>query len=278
MPNASSVCRVIKNSNYTTMSNYHLRSKNLSLKAIGLLSKIFSLPEDWDYSISGLVAICKENETAVKSALSELKEWGYLVVTKSKSPENGRFVYIYDFYEYSEKDARNKPVSNKEKANKKSVINPETDNPYTENPGVENLPVEKLTMDNPTLENHGQLNTNKLNTNKLSTDNKIKKNKCGHKKPVKTAAPDFEKRIYGDNVLLTEKEYQILCSEHGAAFIEKCIETLSFYKLSSGKTYKSDFFAIKSWVIERVTQKFPNLRHHNSSPEDDYSNPFANID
>lgn len=40
----SSVCRVNKNANYTVMSNYHLRSTNLSLKAIGLLSKVLSLP------------------------------------------------------------------------------------------------------------------------------------------------------------------------------------------------------------------------------------------
>lgn len=78
----SSVCRVHKNANYTVMSNYHLQSRNLSLKAIGLLSKVFSLPDDWDYSIAGLTCICKENETAIKSALNELKEWGYLTVTK----------------------------------------------------------------------------------------------------------------------------------------------------------------------------------------------------
>lgn len=73
---ASSVCRVNKNANYTVMSNYHLRSTNLSLKAIGLLSKVLSLPENWDYSISGLTAICKEKETAIKAALDELKYWG----------------------------------------------------------------------------------------------------------------------------------------------------------------------------------------------------------
>ena len=78
----SSVCRVNKNANYTVMSNYHLRSTNLSLKAIGLLSKVLSLPENWDYSISGLTAICKEKETAIKAALDELKHWGYLTVTK----------------------------------------------------------------------------------------------------------------------------------------------------------------------------------------------------
>ena len=76
------VMRVNKTNNYTVMSNYHLRDTRLSLKAVGLLSKILSFPDNWDYSITGLVAICKENETAVKNALKELKEFGYLKVTK----------------------------------------------------------------------------------------------------------------------------------------------------------------------------------------------------
>ena len=96
----SSVCRVNKNANYTVMSNYHLRSTNLSLKAIGLLSKVLSLPENWVYSISGLTAICKEKETAIKAALDELKHWGYLTVTKLMPNEtkSGRIEYVFVFF------------------------------------------------------------------------------------------------------------------------------------------------------------------------------------
>ena len=60
------VFRVHKTKNYTMMSNHHLRDKNLSLKAKGLLSVMFSLPDSWNYSIPRLCAILKENETAVK--------------------------------------------------------------------------------------------------------------------------------------------------------------------------------------------------------------------
>ena len=77
-----SIFRVEKNKNYTTMSNYHLRETKMSLKAIGLLSKILSLPDDWDYTIAGLVSICKENETAIKSTLKELQTFGYLEIVK----------------------------------------------------------------------------------------------------------------------------------------------------------------------------------------------------
>ena len=68
----SSVVRVHKNTDFTIMSNHHLRNQKLSLKAIGLMSKILGLPCDWNYSIAGLVKICKEGETAVRAALHEL--------------------------------------------------------------------------------------------------------------------------------------------------------------------------------------------------------------
>ena len=95
------VIRVEKTKNYVTMSNYHLREKAMSLKAKGLLSLMLSLPENWDYSIAGLVAICKENETAIKNTLDELKKLGYLVVNKKMPNETktGRIEYEYIVYE-----------------------------------------------------------------------------------------------------------------------------------------------------------------------------------
>ena len=46
------VFRVEKSRGYTVMSNHHLRNKELSLKAKGLLSQMLSLPEDWDYRLT----------------------------------------------------------------------------------------------------------------------------------------------------------------------------------------------------------------------------------
>ena len=102
----SSVCRVDKKKNFTVMNNQHLRSPNLSLKAIGLLSKVLSLPEGWDFSVAGLTAICKESKQAVMTALDELKEWGYLELTKLNPDQtkSGRIEYVYTFYEHSDKD------------------------------------------------------------------------------------------------------------------------------------------------------------------------------
>lgn len=132
------VIRINKNKDYTVMSNTHLRDRALSLKAKGLLSLMLSLPDTWVYSIDGLIAICKEGETSVKSTLSELKKNKYLIVTRDRN-EQGKFQYIYDIYEKPEGDfppmdnpevenqallnTNNKKTKNKEKLNKKKVTN-----------------------------------------------------------------------------------------------------------------------------------------------------------
>lgn len=73
-----SVIRVEKSRNYSVISNVHLRDRELSLKAKGLLSLILSLPDNWQYSVNGLAAITKEGRTGIMSALRELERAGYL--------------------------------------------------------------------------------------------------------------------------------------------------------------------------------------------------------
>ena len=96
-----SVIRVNKTDNYTVMSNHHLQDNQMSLKAKGLLSQMLSLPDDWDYTIKGLVSINKESEAAISSALDELKKNGYLVINKimPKDTASGRIEYVYDIFE-----------------------------------------------------------------------------------------------------------------------------------------------------------------------------------
>src|SRR5574344_2091213 len=93
-----SVFKIEKNGNYTVMSNYHLRDRNLSYKAKGLLSFMLSLPEDWDYSMSGLEAISKESIKAIRNILQELEDNKYLVRTRMQN-ELGKFYYDYSIYE-----------------------------------------------------------------------------------------------------------------------------------------------------------------------------------
>ena len=92
------VFRVEKTKNYTVMGNYHFSDRSLSLEAVGLLSFMLSLPEDWNYSLNGLVAIRKEGIKKIRSTLKELQEYGYLTINK-KQKANGRFEYEYLIYE-----------------------------------------------------------------------------------------------------------------------------------------------------------------------------------
>ena len=59
---------------FTTMLNHHLRNRNLSLKAVGLLSKMLSLPPDWDYSIRGLAMLNTDGIDGIRTAMKELEE------------------------------------------------------------------------------------------------------------------------------------------------------------------------------------------------------------
>ena len=95
------VFKVEKRKNYTIMSNHHLQNKNLSLKAKGLLSYMLSLPEDWDYSLAGLEANCKESKTSLRTALNELKANGYLIIEKMypNQTESKRIEYVYNIFE-----------------------------------------------------------------------------------------------------------------------------------------------------------------------------------
>jgi predicted transcriptional regulator len=136
--NFMAVIRVQKTENYTVMSNHHLRNKELSLKAKGLISLMLSLPPDWDYSVAGLVAICKESHTSVRSALKELEEQNYLI-RERKNSEKGYFVYEYTLYEVPE------PHTGKQHAAKRDAENTHT-------------------------ENRSQLSKEKLNTNKLNKE------------------------------------------------------------------------------------------------------------
>lgn len=150
-----SVFRVNKTKDYVTMSKTHLKEKNMSLKAKGLLSEMLGLPDEWDYSINGLVSINKENESAIKSTLSELKDFGYLKITKlmPNATTSGRIEYIYDIYE--------KPIQE----GKKQEV---------ENQPLENQPLEIQPIENPTQLNNKELSNKELNNKEYKENAKRK--------------------------------------------------------------------------------------------------------
>lgn len=143
------IIRVVKNKDYTVMSNTHLRDKRLSLKAVGLLSIVLSLPDDWHYTINGLVGSVKDGKDSVESAIKELKKNGYLRVDKIYPNGNcNRIQYQYTFFEKSQE----------------VVFQP------LENQDIENQEVESQVFENP----HAYINTNKQSTNKQNTKEQSK--------------------------------------------------------------------------------------------------------
>lgn len=120
------VIRVHKTKDYTVMSNTHFREKGMTLKAKGLLSLMFSLPDDWDYSIAGLTTLSKDGKDGVMSALNELEKFGYLKRTRLFD-EKGHFAgYDYDIFEQSQLSA---PYSDFPNTAKPNTAKPNTDNP-----------------------------------------------------------------------------------------------------------------------------------------------------
>ena len=87
------VFRVERNSGYTVMSNHHLRNKELTLKAKGLLSQMLSLPEDWDYTLAGLSHINRESIDAIRTAVWELEKAGYILRRQGRD-EKGKMTAI----------------------------------------------------------------------------------------------------------------------------------------------------------------------------------------
>ena len=83
------VFRVERNRGYTVMSNHHLRNRDLTLKAKGLLSQMLSLPDNWDYTLAGLSRINREKIDAIREAVRELEKAGYIVRSRERD-EKGR--------------------------------------------------------------------------------------------------------------------------------------------------------------------------------------------
>ena len=123
------VFRVERNKGYTVMSNHHLRNKDLSLKAKGLLSQMLSLPEDWDYTLKGLSLINREQIDAIRAAIRELEQAGYIVRSRERDSQGRLRGADYVIYEQPQ---------------------PVPDSPTLENPMLDNPTQEKPTLGKPT--------------------------------------------------------------------------------------------------------------------------------
>ena len=194
--------RVNKNKNYTVMSNYHLRDKNLSLKAKGLLSLMLSLPEDWDYSVKGLATLSKDGKDSITTTLKELEQYGYLKRTRVVNELNRFKGYDYDIFEY--------PITEK----------PFTENPDTGKPDTAIINTNSICNTNSSIITNSLYISNKINTKEINTNINKKESVIKEKK-----------HEYGEykNVLLSDNEYNNLVNEFGKSIVDEKITKLDEY-------------------------------------------------
>ena len=204
------VFRVEKDANYTTMCNAHLRDKNLSLKAKGLLSLFLSLPDEWHYSVRGIVAICKEGKDGINNTLQELERNGYLIRQQKRQSGGKMGETEYVIFEQ-----------------------PCMDSPYAEKPYAGKSDTEK-----PCTENPPRINKDITSTEETNTDlNKQRESK----RPVRHKYGQYR------NVLLSDEEMEKLMREFPNDY-QKRIDRLSEYMASTGRIYKNHLATIRSWA------------------------------
>ena len=132
------VIRVQRSVGYTVLPNGILRDTGLSLKTKGLFAIILSLPETWDYSVAGLATVAGCGRDAIRSALGEMEQAGYLKRTRSHG-EGGKFAgVIYDIRDVAvplsgnptsaeptlEKPSSENPTQLNKELQSKDLINP----------------------------------------------------------------------------------------------------------------------------------------------------------
>ena len=146
------VIKVVKDKNFTVMSNYHLRDKRLSFKAMGLMSFMLSVSDDWEYSVNGLAQCAKDKKDSVLSALKELKEYGYLKI-ENKRNEKGVFQgAVYTIYE--KPPCTENPSPHSEKPHSE---NPHSEKPHSENPLQRNTNLKKVLNERSTNRKKGEV-------------------------------------------------------------------------------------------------------------------------
>ena len=232
------VCRVHKTRDYTLMSNHHLRDKELSCKACGLLSKMLSLPEEWDYTTRGLAAICKDGVDSISSALKELEQRGYLVRTRIRD-DKGRITDVeYNIYETPQTPA------------------PDTDNPHTENPDMDTP-----SMDSPCTENPAQLNTNKSNTQKENIYESNTHSFFPSYSPSREQEPDdYDGRTDGRTVreeIKEQIEYDILLERFDSRQLDELLEIMVEVAMNRSQTIKLGRDA--EYPTEYVQERFRKI-------------------
>lgn len=115
---------------YTQFPNRWARDGRLTLKARGLLAQLLSHRTGWRVSVATLVAVNPEGRDAIRGAVLELEEHGYLTRAQAIDGETGKFGGV----EYTLTD----PWADEPTSGEPSSENPTSGKPTSGNPPHKN--------------------------------------------------------------------------------------------------------------------------------------------
>lgn len=246
------VFRVERNKSYTVMSNHHLRNKELTLKAKGLLSQMLSLPDDWDYTLKGLSLINREKIDAIREAVRELERAGYIVRSRTRD-EKGRLRGTeYIIYEQPNP--------------------PDLDFPMLENPTLE-----KSMQENPMQLNKDIYNTDLSNTESIpfpsSENTERKRREAVTEKEMNSYRKLIQQNIEYDYLLQDSRIDQTLLNEVVELILETVCSARETIRISGddypAEMVKSKFMDLNSSHIQYIfdclhenTTKIRNMKQY----------------
>ena len=184
-----------KEKDFVQIPNSILTNPNISLKAKGVLALMLSLPNNWNFSIEGIVSKCKESKECISNAIKELEAAGYIKRTMMHGDDGKITGMEYEIFEepyavakaeeHDEKPCEDKPCTTNPSAEKPYTVKPSEEKPLADKPSTENPSTDNPSMENPAEENPWVNNTktnkkennnilfNNTQSNPISSKNKI---------------------------------------------------------------------------------------------------------
>jgi len=88
------IIRSEKKSNYTILPNEFLLDDTISDKARGVLARLLCRPDNWNLNVTHLIKTGKTGQVAIRSAIKELEEAGYLEKDVVRDQKSGRIIGV----------------------------------------------------------------------------------------------------------------------------------------------------------------------------------------
>ncbi|NCC44556.1 MAG: helix-turn-helix domain-containing protein [Clostridia bacterium] len=237
----SKIYRTEKNDNYTVMCNHHLKNRELSLKAKGLLSQMLSFPDGWNFNLKGLATLNKDGVDSIRATMNELEAAGYVTRNRSRN-EKGQLLGT----EYT---VREIPQEQPE------LEKPTLEKPILENPILDNPMLEIPTQENPMLLNTKESSTEESNTEILNIYPSITYTQTSKDDEIDEINREVVRKLFQENI-----SYKILfqdasCYHLDKEQLEEVLELLVDTYCSTKKTIRINGDEIPTGVVKGQLMK-----------------------